>query len=78
MEHGWLRRGRTDTCPHDVWGPTQCLPNPSPLCTRSQCPHLCGASTGAQVVAELPSEAPAEAWGKLGVQCKALVQPSQL
>lgn len=52
--------------------------HPSPLRTHSRCPHLCGASAGTQVVAELPSEAPAEAWSKLGVQCEALVQPSQL
>lgn len=69
---------------------TQHLPNPS-LCSppqapwhprlfhaRTQHPHLRGASAGTQVVAELPSEALAEARGKLGVQCQAFVQPSQL
>lgn len=57
--------------------PRQAPGAPAP-CTHSQRPHLCRASTGTQVVAQLPSKAPAEAWGKLGVQCKALVQPSKL
>lgn len=51
---------------------------PQPLHARTQCPHLRGASASTQVIAELPSEAPAEAWGKLRVQRQALMQPGQL
>lgn len=43
-----------------------------------QSPHLCRAAASTQVVAELPSEAPAEAGGKLRIQGEALVQPGQL
>lgn len=49
-----------------------------PTHTHAQHPHLCRHSSSSQVVAELPSEATAKAWGKLRVQCEALVQPSQL
>lgn len=69
---------------------TQHLHKPQPLPTspgslaasrlhaRTQHPHLRGASSSTQVVAELPSEASAEARGKLRVQGQALVQPGQL
>lgn len=53
-------------------------PGLQPSHAQTQRPHLGRASTSTQVVAELPSEAPAEAGGKLGVQSQALMQPGQL
>lgn len=71
-----------DMCSHSTsTNPSLCPPHqapPSLLHLHIQHPHLCRASTSTQVVAELPSEAPAKARGKLGVQCQAFVQPSQL
>lgn len=69
-------------CSHNTsTNPSLCPPG-SPahqsLHACTQHPHLRSASTSTQVVAELPPESPAEAWGKLRVQREALMQPGQL
>ena len=72
---------RSHQAMHSHSTPTDPLSNSpglQPSLAQTQRPHLGGASTSTQVVAELPSEAPAEAGGKLGVQCQALMQPGQL
>lgn len=79
-----------DSCPeaggfsHKPTGPSLfppcCIVHlfPEPHPPHAQHPHLCRDSPSSQVVAELPSKATAKAWGKLGVQREALMQPGQL